>query len=76
MQAQILKYLKYGEPVNMVYMAADGSITKRRIKLLKVWGGSFQAYCFLRKEKRTFKFENVLSVMPVSVKERKRPAVV
>lgn len=76
MQAQVLKYFKIGEPITMIYMAADGSITKRRIKIIKVSGGSFQAYCYLRQEKRTFKFENVLSLLPVHIRERKAPAVV
>ena len=75
MQTQVLKYFKTGEPITMMYMASDGSITKRRIKVLKVTGDSFQAYCFLRREKRTFKFENVLSLLPVTVQERRTPAV-
>ena len=61
---------KYQQLVDMMYMANDGSISKRRIKILKVSGDSFQAYCFLRHKKRTFKMDNVLSLIPVTHKER------
>ena len=70
MKAQILKAFKYQQLVDMMYMANDGSISKRRVKILKVSGDSFQAYCFLRHKKRTFKMDNVLSLMPVTHKER------
>ncbi|MFC3209646.1 MULTISPECIES: transcriptional regulator [Planomicrobium] len=70
MKAQILKAFKYQQLVDMMYIANDGGISKRRIKILKVSGETFQAYCFLRKEKRTFKMENVLSAIPVITKER------
>ncbi|ANU09017.1 hypothetical protein A1A1_06697 [Planococcus antarcticus DSM 14505] len=70
MKAQILKAFKYQQFVDMVYMANDGTISKRRINILKVSGDSFQAYCFLRRKKRTFKIDNVLSLIPVIHKER------
>ncbi|HSP22582.1 MAG TPA: transcriptional regulator [Planococcus sp. (in: firmicutes)] len=70
MRAQILKAFKYQQLADIMYMANDGTISKRRIKIFKVSGESFQAYCFLRNEKRTFKIENVLSLIPVTRKER------
>ncbi len=70
MRGQILKTFKYQQLADIMYMANDGTISKRRIKILKVSGESFQAYCFLRNEKRTFKIENVLSLIPVTRKER------
>ncbi|HSJ36807.1 MAG TPA: transcriptional regulator [Planococcus sp. (in: firmicutes)] len=70
MKAQILKAFKHQQLVDMMYMANDGGISKRRVRILKVSGETFQAYCFLRKEKRTFKMDNVLSAFPVIKKER------
>jgi predicted DNA-binding transcriptional regulator YafY len=64
------KSVKYGEVLDMMYVANDGSITKRRIKVLQVGEVSFRAYCYLRKSKRTFKLENVLALVPVARKER------
>ena len=70
MRAQILKAFKYQQLVDIMSLANDGTISKRRIKIFKVSGESFQAYCFLRNEKRTFKLDNVLSLIPVTRKER------
>lgn len=70
MKAQILKAFKQQQLIDMMYIANDGSISKRRVKILTVSGGSFQAYCFLRNRKRTFKIDNVLSLRPVLQKER------
>lgn len=70
MKAQILKAFKHQQLVDMMYMANDGTISKRRVKTLKISGESFQAYCFLRNRKRTFKIGSVLSLIPVTGKER------
>ena len=70
MKAQILKAFKQQQLLDMMYMTHDGAISKRRVKILKVSGESFQAYCFLRNKKRTFKMDNVLSLLPVTRKER------
>ena len=70
MKTQILKAFKHQQVIEMMYMANDGGISQRRVKVLRVSGESFQAYCFLRREKRTFKMENVLSAYPVMKKER------
>ncbi|AUD12815.1 MULTISPECIES: transcriptional regulator [unclassified Planococcus (in: firmicutes)] len=70
MKAQLLKAFKYRQLIDIMYMANDGTISKRRVKILKVSGDSFQAYCFLRREKRHFKISHVLSCMPVRTRER------
>ena len=66
---QLMKSVKYNESVDMMYMAACGKITKRRIKVIQVNEGNFQAYCHLRKSKRTFLIDNVLALVPVYAKE-------
>ena len=70
MRNQLIKSTEYNEPLDMMYMAADGSISKRRINVLQVGEVSFRAYCFLRKSKRTFTIDNVLALVPVITKER------
>ena len=62
--------VRYGETLEVMYMSKDGSISKRRIKVLQVGETSFRAYCFLRKFKRTFLIDNVLEAVPVMHKER------
>ena len=69
MKEILLKSMRYGQLVDVMYMAKNGQITKRRIKVIKLQGESFQAYCFLRKTKRTFKIDNVLALIPVKIKD-------
>ncbi|MCG7343434.1 transcriptional regulator [Sporosarcina sp. ACRSL] len=54
----------------MIYMRADGTLTKRRIRILAVGVDSFTAYCHLRHEKRTFRIDRILSVQRVISRER------
>ena len=70
MRKTLEKAVKYGEVLDMVYLANDGSITKRRVKVLQVGEISFRAFCYLRKSKRTFTVSNVLALVPVVQRER------
>lgn len=70
MKGQLLKAMQRGQLVDMMYIAKSGEISKRRIKIIKLTGDSFSAYCFLKHAKRTFKIENVLALSPVIRKER------
>jgi len=56
--------------LDMMYMAKDGAISKRRIKVMQVGEVSFRAYCYLRKSNRTFKIDNILALVPVTSRER------
>lgn len=70
MREKLEKSIKYGEMLEIICMAKDGSISKRRIKVLHIHKDSFVAYCYLCKSKRTFLIENVLAAVPVKCKER------
>ncbi|WP_342505597.1 transcriptional regulator [Sporosarcina sp. FSL K6-2383] len=65
----LVKSVEYGQLLDMVYMAKDGSISQRRIKVLQVGDVSFRAYCFTRESKRTFTIDNILALVPVVRKE-------
>lgn len=69
MRNKILRSMKYQEYVNMIYISNGGVVSKRQIKVLRINDGTFQAYCYLRKAKRTFRIDNVLALVPVVVKE-------
>lgn len=69
MENNLLKSMRYGQTLDVMHVAKDGKITKRRIKVLKLTGDSFQAYCFLRNTKRTFLIDKVLAIIPVERKE-------
>lgn len=70
MRKKLERSVNYGEVLEMMYLAADGTISQRRIKVIQVGEVSFRAYCYLRKTKRTFTIENVLALVPVAHKER------
>lgn len=70
MKKQLVKAMQRNQLVDIMYMAKDKSITKRRIKVIAMTGDTLAAYCFVRQAKRTFKIDNVLAVMPVIHRER------
>ncbi|OKL35486.1 hypothetical protein [Domibacillus mangrovi] len=48
--------------IEIMYMAADNTITKRCIIVTSMHENYITANCFPRKQKRTFKLENILAV--------------
>jgi predicted DNA-binding transcriptional regulator YafY len=66
----LVKSVEYGDVLDMMYMAKDGSISQRRIKVLQVGEVSFRAYCYKRESKRTFTIDNILALVPATRKER------
>ena len=69
MRNQLVKLTKYNEPADMMYMAASGKVTKRRVNVIRVGDDAFWAYCHLRGAKRTFRIDNVLALVPVTIRE-------
>ncbi|MEY2354796.1 transcriptional regulator [Lysinibacillus capsici] len=69
MREQLVKAMQRNQLVNMMYVSKNGSVTKRRVKVIKIVGDSFQAFCFMRQTKRTFLIRNILAVTPVIRKE-------
>lgn len=70
MKEQLVKAMQHHQLVELMYMSKSGEISKRRVKLLKISGDKFQAFCFVKHAKRTFIINNVLAVLPVIYKER------
>jgi len=70
MREQLMKAMQRNQLVNMMYIAKDGSVTKRQVKVIKIVGDSFQAFCFTRHARRTFLISNVLAIIPIVSKGR------
>lgn len=70
MKEQLIKAMQRNQFVNMMYLAKSGEVSKRRIKIIKIAGDTFQAYCFTKQANRTFTINNVLAVVPIVHKER------
>lgn len=56
--------------LEMIYMSSGGVITQRIIEVYEISDTTIKAFCHLRKRTRTFKIENILSVLPY--KQRKK----
>ena len=69
MLKELAKLLERKEVAEVIYMKADGSLTKRRVRILSIQTDSICAYCFLRREKRTFKIDRILAVRKVVTRE-------
>lgn len=65
MREQLIKAKQRNQLMNLLYVSKTGSITKRRVKIIKFVGDSFQAFCFTRQAKRTFLISNFLAVVPI-----------
>ncbi|MFE3573199.1 hypothetical protein [Lysinibacillus sp. NPDC059133] len=48
MKEQLIKAMKRNQLVNMMYVSKSGVVSKRRIKIIKIFGDSFQFFCFTR----------------------------
>ncbi|MGE7024177.1 transcriptional regulator [Solibacillus cecembensis] len=69
MKEQLIKVMQRNQLIDLMYISKDSSISKRRIKIIKLVGDKFQAYCFLKQAKRTFIIDNALAIAPVVYKE-------
>ncbi|MBD8033027.1 transcriptional regulator [Solibacillus merdavium] len=65
MREKLIIAMQHNQIIDIMYIAKDDAITKRRIKLIKISGNTVQAYCFTLHAKRTFTIDNVLAVYPV-----------
>ena len=65
MRILLVRALNNSQAVDMIYMNNKGLISQRRVKVISVHEETFQSYCFVRKQPRIFKLENVLSIRPV-----------
>ena len=64
MKGLLKRAVESNEVLEMIYQNNKGEFSQRRIQVIKVNEESFSAYCFTRKQQRTFKLSNVLSMGP------------
>ena len=70
MHINLMKCMERNQLIELMYMDSKGNISKRRVKVLKFQGTTFQALCFKRNAKRTFIIDSVLAYVPIIHKER------
>lgn len=49
-------------PIQIIYIDQDNNISQRTIKVLSVSNTNVKAYCYTKRQFRTFKLNNILSV--------------
>lgn len=64
MEGLLLRSIEEKMPLEMIYLSEDNQISQRKLLVKEVNNEYILAYCLLRKQVRTFKRENILSIMP------------
>ncbi|NYV67298.1 hypothetical protein HYI36_18665 [Bacillus sp. Gen3] len=70
MKGLLLRAIETHEKLEMIYLSNKGEITQRVIRVEKVGVQSIRAYCYTRKQVRTFKLSNILSIAPLKIHRR------
>lgn len=65
MKSLLIRAIENGTILEMIYLDNQGNFSQRRIRVLSIGDESFKTYCYVRKQQRTFKLSNVLSMGPV-----------
>lgn len=65
----ISKAIDDGKKLRMIYQSGD-KLSERTVKPYKINDDSLSAYCYLRRAKRSFKLEGILSAQIVEEKEK------
>lgn len=52
------------EKIMIFYIDTAGNVTQRYIRVIRITGDAVVAYCYYRKQARTFKLDNILSAGP------------
>ena len=66
MRNELIKYIKHKPTIRIIYIDDKGNVSKRLVRVIKINSSTFTAYCYLRGARRTFKFNNVLAVVPAT----------
>lgn len=64
MDGLLLRAVEENIPLEMIYLSQDQQISHRKLLVKEVNDEYIRAYCLLRKQIRTFRRENILSLMP------------
>lgn len=64
MKGILLRAADSKNPLELIYINNDNQISQRIIKVLGVNDNQIKAYCYTRRQFRTFKLDNILSVAP------------
>ncbi|UTT43202.1 hypothetical protein [Exiguobacterium aurantiacum] len=64
MRQEVMRWMRNGRVVEMVYMDRNGVISKRRVKLMKLQGDRLVGWDVKKQARRTFCMDRVLACLP------------
>ena len=64
MDGLLIRSIEENIPLEMIYLAENQKLSQRKLIVIEVNDEYIRAFCLLRKQIRTFKRENILSIMP------------
>ncbi|MEH7275456.1 hypothetical protein [Neobacillus vireti] len=70
MDVLLLRSIEEHMPLEMIYLSEDQQISQRQLLVKEINDEYIRAYCLLRKQIRTFRRENILSIMPNSASKK------
>jgi predicted DNA-binding transcriptional regulator YafY len=71
MDGLFLRAIEENIPLEMIYLSDGQQLTQRKLLVKEVNEEYIRAYCLLRKQIRTFRRENILSIMPDTNSDRR-----
>ncbi len=71
MNTLLIKSVNTGISLEMIYMDSKGNLSQRQIRVLEINDNSIKAFCYSKNQRRTFKMEQILSILPVYNHNRK-----
>ncbi|MDQ1147049.1 putative DNA-binding transcriptional regulator YafY [Bacillus sp. SORGH_AS 510] len=71
MDGLFIRSIEENMPLEMIYLADNQKISQRKLIVKEITDEYIRGYCLLRKQMRTFKKENILSLMPKSRSEKR-----
>ena len=70
MDGLLFRSIEENIPLEMIYLSNNQQISQRKLVVKEVNDEYIRAYCLLRKQVRTFRRENILSIMPNSIPKK------
>ncbi|MDR7000768.1 hypothetical protein [Neobacillus niacini] len=64
MEGLLYRSIEEHMPLEMIYLSENQQLSQRKLIVKGIHDEYIRAYCLLRKQVRTFRRENILSIMP------------
>jgi predicted DNA-binding transcriptional regulator YafY len=66
MNSLFLRSINEKLPLEIIYLSEDHQFSQRKLIVKEINDDYIRAYCLLRKQMRTFRVDNILSILPDS----------